>query len=236
MRTLLALLLFVAPASQAAVKSTFSNVSANFLDWTSGTENKSTKIDFVYLELEGGAQYDWGDLYGFFDYENPGKTGEDVRTAAKGALNYYLAGTRAGLYAQVYNFTAFGFNDQNRVLGVSYTFGNEAWTFRPFIGAHDVSQTFYSGSNGYMAGWVFTWFFDMFGEKFMLADWHEYEFQRNENYATGNGGREGTNGAASIWWNGPQGLSLGLQWRYAQNKLGTPGDLSAVISSVKLFF
>ena len=42
----------------------FANVSVNYLDWTGGTTERSGKTDFIYLEAEGGAGYDWGDVYG----------------------------------------------------------------------------------------------------------------------------------------------------------------------------
>ncbi|HSH47738.1 MAG TPA: ion channel protein Tsx, partial [Halomonas sp.] len=39
----------------------FANVSANYLDWSSGTEartaDNAAKSDFLYLELEGGAGF-----------------------------------------------------------------------------------------------------------------------------------------------------------------------------------
>ena len=202
----------------------FGNMNINFLDWDSGTEIKSSKKDFTYIELEGGAQYTWGDLYGFFDIENIGRTGDDVRTASKASINYYLGHTKFSLYAHEYSFHSLGFSEQNRVLGFGYLVAASGWWFKPFLGFHDVSQTFYSGSNGYMGGWVFGYNFSAFNQKFFLADWHEIEFLRNEFYASGNGGsRQGVNGAVSIWWNVTSDISIGEQWRYAYNKLGTGG-------------
>lgn len=49
-------------------------ISACITDWTSRTTEKSSakshKDDFGYLELEGGANFSWGEMYGFFDWEN----------------------------------------------------------------------------------------------------------------------------------------------------------------------
>jgi len=52
------------------------DVSVNYLDWSSGTENRTggSKADFTYLEFEGGMGWDWGELYFFTDWENPGKS------------------------------------------------------------------------------------------------------------------------------------------------------------------
>lgn len=215
----------------------FGNMSLNYLDWEKGTENKSTKKDFTYLEIEGGAQHSWGDVYGFFDIENIGKTGSDVRTATKGSINYYLNNSKFGLYAHQYSFHSLGFSEQNRVIGFGYLLAGDGWWIKPFLGFHDVSQTFYSGSNGYMGGWVFGYNFVAFGQKFFLVDWHEMEFERNQSYAAGNGAsRTGINGALSIWWNLNAQVTFGQQWRYATNKLGTGGEMNAWISTLKYNF
>ncbi len=215
----------------------FADMNINYLDWDNGTENKSSKKDFTYIELEGGAQHSWGDLYGFFDIENIGRTGDDVRTASKAAINYYLGQTKFGLYAHEYSFQSLGFSEQNRVVGFGYSLFGEGWWFKPFLGFHDVSQTFYSGSNGYMGGWVFGYNFSAFHQKFFLADWYEIEFLRNESYAAGNGGsRQGVNGALSFWWTITASISAGEQWRYANNKLGTGGNMTAWISTLKYNF
>lgn len=229
-----AVVLFVGYSALADYQWGFADMSLNYLDWDNGTETKSTKTDFTYLELEGGAQHTWGDLYGFFDIENVGKTGGDVRTASKASINFYLGGTKFGLYAHQYTFSSLGFSEQNRVIGFGYVWSGNGWWFKPFLGFHDVSQTFYSGSNGYMGGWVLGYNFEVFGQKFFFADWHEIEFERDVRYAAGNGdSRQGTNGALSIWWVYNVNISVGQQWRYAANKLGTAGDMTAWISTLK---
>lgn len=52
----------------------FANISLNYFDWSQWAENKSAhstgKKDFAYLELEEGANFNWGELYGFLDVEN----------------------------------------------------------------------------------------------------------------------------------------------------------------------
>lgn len=42
----------------------FINTSINYLDWNKHTEQKTIQKDFVYLELEGGAGWSWGEFYG----------------------------------------------------------------------------------------------------------------------------------------------------------------------------
>ncbi len=234
---LLLLLIFSASSATAELKFGFGSLSVNHLNWSDGTERKSSKRDFNYLEAEGYGEYTWGDVYGFFDYENIGKKGSEVRTAAKGVVNHFVGLNKLTIYGHVYNFAAAGFSEQNRVLGLGYLFGGEGWWFKPFLGFHDVSQTFYSGPNGYMAGWSVGYIVTIMKQKFMLADWHEYEFDRNVAYASGQGGnRQAHNGAASVWWNASPIFSAGVQWRYATSKLGTAGSLDAVIYTLKYLF
>ncbi|HHO65222.1 MAG TPA: hypothetical protein ENJ71_01740, partial [Epsilonproteobacteria bacterium] len=57
---------------------TYWDTSVNYLDWSAGTEQrakgKTNFSDFVYVELEGGAGWDWGEYYFFADIENPTKS------------------------------------------------------------------------------------------------------------------------------------------------------------------
>ena len=231
------LMVFLVSSALAEYQYGFGNLSVNYLDWDSGTQAKSTKKDFTYIEIEGGAQHSWGELYGFFDFENIGQSSDSVRTASKGSISFYLPNTKFGLYAHQYSFQSLGFSEQNRVIGFSYVLSGEGWWFKPFLGFHDVIQTFYTGPNGYMGGWVFGYNFTAFSYAFTIIDWHEIEFERNQNYAAGNGdSKTGINGALSLWWSINSSISVGQQFRYATNKLGTGGDLGAWISTLKYNF
>ncbi len=64
--------------ASAEMKWGFADASLNYLEWNRSTEEKSLKRSFAYLELEGGGRFNWGELYGFFDLENPGHTGQPV--------------------------------------------------------------------------------------------------------------------------------------------------------------
>lgn len=226
-----------AAADAVAYKFGWADFSVNRLDWNEGTKLKSEKQDFYYLEFEGAAQFDWGDLYGFFDIENPGKPADETHTAAKGQVRYYLFDTPFSLYGQVYNFAVQGFSEQNDVVGLGYQLVLGGFQFKPFLGFHEIQSTIVSGFNGYMGGWFVSYTFHLIGESFMLADWHEIEFARNALAAQGNGGSTvGHNGAASIWWTPTPRLTPGFQWRYAIDKLGTPGKLDAQIFSLKYNF
>lgn len=229
-------LLFAGTAS-AAYEWGFGDVSLNHLAWDAPTKAKSTKSDFDYLEFEGGAQYSWGETYGFFDIENIGRRGEVLRTAAKGSLRYYLGKSGFSAYGHVYNFTQPGFAEQNRVYGFGYQVTGKNWWVKPFLGFHDVTQTYFNGSNGFMGGWVVGYGFKIGRQEFLAADWHELEFARRDDYAFANGNRHvSQNGALSLWWSATKNVNPGVQWRYAVDKLGTAGEMNAAIFTLKYLF
>ncbi|HIF7720951.1 TPA: outer membrane protein OmpK, partial [Escherichia coli] len=66
--------LAIPAVTHAEFKGGFADIGIHYLDWTSRTTEKSStkshKDDFGYLELEGGANFSWGEMYGFFDWEN----------------------------------------------------------------------------------------------------------------------------------------------------------------------
>ncbi|WP_249979082.1 outer membrane protein OmpK [Vreelandella olivaria] len=233
----------------------FANVSLNYLDWSSGTEartaDNAAKSDFMFVEIEGGVGYSWGEFYGFFDFENPtndqfdeASNGRDnFRTAGKITSHIYLGDSPLSLYAHVYDFRDYGFNgrEQDQILGLGYrtTFANGLW-FKPFIGAARVQSDGYTGMNGYMAGWVAGYDFSAFDQNFSVTNWHEQTFGRDseylsQNYVNGTAGSVGTNGALSLWWHPVDLITTGIQYRYSENKLGTPDAYqNAMIYSVKL--
>ncbi|WP_062260110.1 outer membrane protein OmpK [Endozoicomonas arenosclerae] len=219
----------------------FSNVSISRLDWSDGTEERTAggKKDFTYLELEGGAGFDWGEIYGFIDLENPHKSnkeddGDGRRVAMKGTMRLNLGDTGFNLYGQVYDLSTDGFNEQNRVVGFGYNFAQGSFFFKPFIGLHNAQTTYFSGNNGYMLGWVLGYGFKAFGEDFMVTNWHETEFNRDEDYAEGK--ETGQNGAVSLWWNATDTITAGLQYRYADDKLGADTYQNAMIYTLKYNF
>lgn len=233
----------------------FANVSLNYLDWSNGTEartaSNAAKSDFTFVEIEGGVGFGWGEFYGFFDFENPtndqfdeASGGKDnFRTAGKVTSHIYLGDSPLSLYAHVYDFRDYGFNgrEQDQILGLGYrtTFANGLW-FKPFIGAARVQSDGYTGMNGYMAGWVAGYDFTALDQNFSVTNWHEQTFGRDsdylsQNYVNGTAGSVGTNGALSLWWHPSDLITTGVQYRYSENKLGTPDAYqNAMIYSVKL--
>ncbi|OAT25738.1 outer membrane protein OmpK [Proteus myxofaciens] len=228
----------------------FANTSINYLDWTSHTTHKSGnsshKDDFAYLELEGGANFSWGEFYGFFDLENPfnrrkTEPGHNQRYTLKTTTRIYLAESGFNLYGHVYGTWSLpskeyggNFHEVNTLYGIGYnTFFQNLW-FKPFVALHYVDQTFYSGNNGYVVGWVAGYDFNVKNQKFSITNWHEMEFDRDKNY--GNGGRNGINGAIAFWWHATDSITTGVQYRYAHNKLGEDFLQDGVVYSLKYNF
>lgn len=223
----------------------FLNTSVNYLDWDKPTENTTAQNDFAYLELEGGAGWSWGEFYGFVDIENPLKSYKDnfpneLRFAVKPIFDIKLH-ENFSLHIQDYYFKSDTFYVNNLVTGFSYKYTSDfgLW-IKPFIGLHYQNSTYYNGSNGYMAGWAFNYDVKLLGENFSLSQWHEMEFNRNEEdyqlldgTPIGNEKSHGINGAISIWWHINSMFTTGVQYRYADNKLGFESSQSAFIYSFK---
>ena len=248
MRKSLVALSVVAAAStfpaQAEYLYGFGDMSVNYLDWSNGTEERANgfKKDFWYLELEGGAGFTWGELYGFADLENLEKGSDKVSTSLKGSIAYKTGIAELRVYGQVYNTNSDGFTAQNNVLGLSYAFNGDGWFFNPFVGFHHTMTTAgensFGGMNGGMFGWTAGYNFNAFGEKFMISNWHESEFGRNDKYmiVSGEGDHVSANGAVALWWNATDNITTGIQYRYAFNKLGNKGNQNAMIYTVKYNF
>ena len=217
----------------------FGNVSISRLDWTSKTEKNAGKKDFTYLEAEGGAGFTWGEVYGFIDLENPHKSNnKGFRVAMKGNTRIKLGDTGFNLFAQIYDLNTKGFNEQNRFAGVGYNFTGDNYFFKPVLALHNAETTYFSGNNGYMLGWVAGYNFKAMGEDFMVTNWHEYEFGRDSKYLQKNGKarKSGHNGAVALWWNATNHITAGLQYRYADDKLGSATYQDGVIYTLKYNF
>lgn len=225
----------------------FANVSYNFLNWSERTTEVTSKADFSYLELEGGAGFEWGQIYGFFDYENFANHATDTadstqkgrRTAMK-VIAQYKIWDNLHLYGHVYNFIEDEFGDQNRVMGLSYILNWKGLMFNPWIGIHDETKALRccetdSGFNGYTAGWVALYNFKLWKQDFRVANWNEIEFDRNPNFGP-SGEQVGWNGALSFWYTPIKEITTGVQYRYADQKLGSARFVHAWIFSLKYNF
>lgn len=240
----------------------FKDVSANYLDWTSRTYDKTNKgpfgnkKSFLFLEFEGGLGGKWGDLYGFFDLENPtnkphetdGRVNRRTFWKAVGRFTMFdVGGFPVKAYLRHSDFKDGDFIDVQSVLGLSTDYSSGAFWIQPFFGVNRQNTGFTAfpapNLNGFMTGWVFGYGFKLFEQSFSVTNWHELEFNRRTEYLQmaqeGNvvtASKMSQNGAASLWWNAHKYLTLGLQYRYAKNKLGVALYQDAVIYTIKSNF
>ena len=242
----LLLLLFLSCLDAKTLYS-FTNLNINYLDWSRQTEESTTKRDFSYVGLEGGAGWEWGSFYGFFNLENPinryDSTRDALRFSAFGDLDINI---KSGfkLHIQNYHLQSDPFYVNDFVLGASYKYSSDfgLWV-RPFLGLHITNSSYYDGFNGYMAGWTLNYDFKISDANFSIFHWNEIEFARERSFYEDSAGlpigdakRYGFHGALSGWWHSASAFSTGLQYRYAKYKLGFAHYQSAIIYSLKYNF
>ncbi|MDM4947713.1 outer membrane protein OmpK [Escherichia coli] len=152
------------------------------MDWTSRTTEKSStkshKDDFGYLEFEGGANFSWGEMYGFFDWENfyngrHNKPGSEQRYPLKYQPYFWVTPDLISTCMRM----ALRFCESREfprryvLYGIGYNFTGSGWWFKPFFAKRYTDQTYYTGDNGYVAGWVAGYNFMLGSEKFTLTNW-----------------------------------------------------------------
>lgn len=242
---LVVLALLISSSARAEFLYGFGNISYNHLDWSEQTElDTGYQEDFGFIEVEGGAAYSWGELYGFYDVENFSETGDQIRVAYKGNANYKTGLGDLRLFGQHYAFHSSDLTISNSVAGFSYRMAGQGWFINPFIGVHgaiahtdDVES--FAGFNGGMAGWSALYSFKVLGQSFWLSSWNEVEFGRKEAYTDVTGedyDAPSLNGAAGLWWNIIPSMTIGAQFRYSHNKLGYTEGQNAVIYSLRYNF
>lgn len=237
----------------------FKSINLNAFTWTSSTLDKvnrgpfGQKADFRYLEIEGGLGGKWGDLYGFYNLENPTNKSTEAdslksqRHAFKIVSNFNIGQVGSlpvTLHAQIYDFSDGDFHNQNRVLGLGTRIQSGGFWMKPFVGVHQESKTGVGAHyNGLMSGWVAGYDFDLWGQKLSLSNWHEIETGRRARYLSMardgevvTAGATGINGALSLSWKVSQAVTLSGSYRYAKNKLGSATFQDGYILGVKYGF
>ena len=217
---------------------TFKDISINYLDWSSKTEDKSPQKDFAYLEFEAGAGFSWGYAYMFLDVENPTKSYTDeapdnLRVSFKPVLDIELGNSGFFYHVQDYSLTSDPFYIHNFVNAISYRYATKDFWIIPFLGVHYQDSTYYSGFNGYMFGYTFLYNFHISNQNLSLAQWHETTFSRDTKDGYSGTGEQGS---LSIWYKINKTLTTGLQYRYAYKNLGYDGYQDSVIYSLKFYF
>ena len=217
---------------------TFQNASINYLNWTQRTEDKTPQKDFVYLELEGGAGFSWGEFYMFIDAENPTHSWNDepadnLRLVFKPILDISIV-DNFYLHIQDYNLQSKEFYISNFFTGLAYKINTDfgLW-IKPFIATHYQASTYYSGFNGYAVGWTFLYDLKIQEQKFSISQWHECTLDRRD---PGYNDKTGRQGALAFWWHTTDSITTGLQYRYASHELGSEIYQDGFIYSLKYNF
>ena len=226
----------------------FANVSLNYFDWDKPSENDAFKGDFSYIGFEGGAGWDRVDSYAFFNVENPTHTYNDASPSELRFSSFCDVDIEIKnnfkLHFQDYALNSKSYYVNDFVVGFGYKIGTDfgLWV-RPFIGFHHTYDTYYKGLNGYMTGWLFNYDFSLLEYRFTLFQWNEIEFDRHKEFyldadgnTIGDSASWGLNGAVSLWLHINKRFTVGLQYRYADNKLGSKLYQSGTIYSIKYNF
>ncbi|EJB8580276.1 MULTISPECIES: outer membrane protein OmpK [Vibrio] len=226
----------------------FGSAYADYQVWNHGFGNDASNFgqtisdrNQAVIGIEGGAVFDWGQIYGFYDYEGVDRAGDDRGASLKGTIHYNLTESGVSLYAQVYNTDKDKgptLHEQNRVAGIGYTgLKGDGWGFTPFIGVHQINTDGgISGNNGGMLGWVGFYNTDIAGQNFTFSTWGEYEFARNDEYAAIQGDNWGLNGSVNALWNFHKDWSAGVLYRYTVNKLARKNYEDLVIYRLQYNF
>ncbi|WP_146490690.1 outer membrane protein OmpK [Vibrio sp. T20] len=228
------------------------DISINYYDWTKDTETRSYgfKNDYGFIEIEGGANFSWGEIYGLFDMElqeNVNEFGQKISGQSIGSTSKGNIAVKTGLgdlryFSQTYSTESLGYHFRDSVFGVSYLITDSNWSFAPFIGIHHVNTEDFADFNGGMFGWVGYYNFELSDQSFSITHWFESEFSRSSEYLESNiaSGTEtdslSANGAISLWWNATSNVSTGIQYYYAHNKLQQSKTDSAIIYTIKYNF
>lgn len=128
------------------------------------------------------------------------------------------------------------------VVGTQYNMNIMGTSFNPFIGVNHVSfdSDFtgeFVGFSGVMVGWTAMHNFSIGSESFTVTNWNEITTLRDDKYLDLSGeDKIGVNGAVSAWWNAHKHLTLGVQYRYATNKLGSDNTANAMVITTKINF
>lgn len=223
--------LFSHSAQALEYKNAFGSINAGYADWNSGFVNVH-RGEVWKATADFGINFKEAEFYSFYE---------------SNVLNHSVAGRNHTVSAMTHvrlfdsNYTFFGklYGQWENTLGddldMFYGLGYLGWTgnwgfFKPYIGLHNqsgdyVSQKYgqTSGWNGYVLGWTAAYNFTLLEEKFVLSNWNEIEFDRNNAYAEQQYGNYGINGGLTLAWKFYPCWKATVTWRYFENKLGYDG-------------
>jgi len=225
----LLVLVLVSLSAAAEQKYGWGNIHFDYQSWDAGV--KDLEYEQALIGIEGGMGFDWGEMYGFYDFENILDHEGNQGQTANGEIHTYLWNTGGSLFTKVYNSQSPDFKETNQFIGIGYTdLKGDDWWFKPWIArqyvtAHNNFGPAYdiNGLNGFTLGWNAGYAFQLFNHNFLLSNWNEIELDRNSDYSANNNGSEGLNGGLNLTWKITSHISTTVMYRYFYNKLGADG-------------
>lgn len=221
--------LFASTNVYAEQKYGWGNIHFDYQSWDAGVQD--LEYEQALIGIEGGMGFDWGEMYGFYDFENILDDEGNQGQTANGEIHTYLWDTGASLFTKVYSSQSPDFKETNQFIGLGYTkLKGDGWWFKPWIArqyitAHNNFGPSYDvdGLNGFTIGWNAGYAFKLFNQDFLLSNWNEIELDRNDDYAANNYSHNGLNGGLNITWKITNHISTTVMYRYFYNKLGADG-------------
>lgn len=223
----------------------FSNLNLNYFQWNDQTKEKTGDKDFFYLGYEGGVGWDWSEFYGYINIENPTNSYDDGKKSLRfSAYGDYDINIKNGfkIHFQDFHLHSHDYYVNDFVIGFAYKYSIKNFWIKPFLGLHVTNDSFYNGLNGCMTGWVLNYTFKLFEQSFVLENWNEIEFLRDnefyeiDNEPIGDGKSYGLNGEVKLWWFFYKDMSAGVRYRYADYKLGNAFYQSGFIYTLRYHF
>ncbi|EAA5485258.1 hypothetical protein DQD41_06315 [Salmonella enterica subsp. enterica] len=220
-------------ASQATeLKRVYGKISLGYGDWNKGFKNVD-RGEVWKAVADFGAVFDRGEFASFYEM-NVLNHPVEGRNHVTQFLGHYrpIEGYDFTLMTKLYMSMENKFGDElNMMYGIGYLgLVEKSWFIKPYLAVHNLSNDYTlktygqaTGFNGYVAGWVAAYNFDMFNESFAISNWNEVEFDRNDAYAEQQGGHTGLNGAVTFTWKFMPRWTASVSYRYFNNKLGYDG-------------
>ncbi|WP_413113239.1 outer membrane protein OmpK [Thaumasiovibrio sp. DFM-14] len=225
-------LLGAACLSTPAVSNEYSawgNIHFDYQAWGHGV----TESDFTQalVGIEGGLNFEWGELFGFYDFENIDKASGEQGATMSLQSHVYLGDSNVSVFNKVYSSQSPAIKETNSFMGLGYTgIGGNGWWFTPWLAANYTnvrnefnSVTDFNGFNGATLGWSAGYVFELFGQSMLLSNWNEIEMFRDDIYGSNNNGNTGLNGGLNLGWDITQHVNATVMYRYYYNKLGADG-------------
>ncbi|MDF1884226.1 hypothetical protein JHD49_09760 [Sulfurimonas sp. SAG-AH-194-C21] len=204
----------------------FINLGINYSTAVDNTLNG----DFSFLSAEYGTGWSFGEYYGNVNIQNPTKK---YKIPAPNNLRYTMVNDldikineAFRVHYQDYHLQSDSLLVNDYALGFSYKYENpKIFWLKPFIGIHYTDDSYFTGLNGYMTGWLLNYNFKLLNNNFSLFQWNEIEFLRTKSFyelsdgtPIGDSKSYGLNGAIKLFWHPTKKIKTGIEYRYSKYK------------------